>query len=263
VETTTVQALPAAPPPAEKPIPMLDERTAFLVGKGKLKLGILAFEYGILQRLSIGSDPPAWALRAFVKVWIPNLHLKVQILDRDPVWITAMAAGYYAVLDSTSGASGSLIDVPLSLFASVRVHPRVYLHGEGAYVYARVFGTGDLTKSELNGAGTARAAQTGHMLQVRLTRIVSVLGYGRYQAYTADVPFSGSGSIDPFTTASVSGQLTPGVQHPWEALGGVAVLWKHFHMIVGAGYGHYFVPGLDIPNPKKTFVPDVSLSVVL
>ena len=40
------------------------------------------------------------------------------------------------------------------------------------------------------------------------------------------------------------------------------MLWKHFHLIVGAGYGNYFFPGLNIASPKKTFFPDVSLSVV-
>src|SRR5262245_35796231 len=76
VPSTTVEALPAAPPPAEKPIPRLDERTAYMVGRNTLKLGILAFEYGILDKLSIGSDPPAWAARAFMKVLVPNVHLK-------------------------------------------------------------------------------------------------------------------------------------------------------------------------------------------
>ena len=68
---------------------------------------------------------------------------------------------------------------------------------------------------------------------------------------------------DPYTTGSLNGQFVPAVQHPWEAIGGVALLWRHFHLIVGAGYGYYFVPGLDIANTKKTFVPDLSVAVVL
>ena len=84
VETTTAQALPPAPKPEEQ-IPRLDERTAFMVGRNTLKLGILAFEYGILRQLSIGSDPPAWAARAVMKILIPNLHIKYQFLDHDPI----------------------------------------------------------------------------------------------------------------------------------------------------------------------------------
>jgi hypothetical protein len=262
VETTTAQApapVEAAPP---KPIPEIDERTAYMVGEHTLKLGILAFEYGILQQLSIGTDPPSWALRALTSVLIPNLHLKFQILDHDPVAVAVLAAGYYGTI-SKSNFSGNLINIPLSVFVSVKVHPRITLHAEGAYVYARVFGTGDITQASLNGAGAVRAGQLGLMVQYRLTRIFSLTATGRYQFYVSDVPLSGSTTVDPYTTGTLSGQYVPAVQHPWEAIGGVAFLWHYFHLIVGAGYGYYFVPGLDIANTKKTFVPDASLAVVL
>ena len=101
------------------------------------------------------------------------------------------------------------------------------------------------------------------MAQFRITRIFSLTATGRYQVYVADIPFDGTSTTDPYTTATLRGQLTPGVKHPWEAIGGVAVLWKHFHLIAGGGYGYYFLPGLDIPNTSRTFVPDLSLSVVL
>jgi hypothetical protein len=262
VETTTAQALPPAPKPQEEQVPRLDERTAFLVGRNTLKLGILAFEYGILRQLSIGSDPPAWAARAVMDVLIPNVHLKFQFLDRDPIWLSLLVAAYYARLDK-NGVDGHLIDVPISLFATAKAHSRFYLHGEATYIFARVQGTGDLSKAQFNGGAPIRAGQLGLMLQYRVTRIFSLTATGRYQAYVADIPFEGSSSVDPYTTATMTGQLTPGVKHPWEVIGGVAVLWKHFHMILGAGYGYYFIPGMNIANTSKTFVPDVSLAVVL
>jgi hypothetical protein len=265
--TTTVETTTHGPPTAVAPgaeeIPKLDERTAFMVGKGTLKLGILAFEYGILKQISVGTDPPAWAARAVMKVWVPNAHLKYQILDRDPVWLALMGAFYYARLDSQQNVDGQLIDVPLSLFATVKVHPRVHLHGEAAYIFARLAGTGDLSKAQFNGGAPLRAGQLGLMAQFRISRIVSLTATGRYQAYVADIPFEGTSTSDPYTTATVRGQLSPGVRHPWEVIGGVAVLWKHFHLIAGGGYGYYFIPGLDIPNTSRTFVPDLSLSVVL
>jgi hypothetical protein len=263
VETTTVQGAPAAVEAAPpKPIPQLDERTAYMVGRHRLKLGILAFEYGILQQLSIGTEPPAWLLRAFINILVPNLHLKYQLLERDPVAVAVMAAGYYATLDR-SNVSGNLIDVPLSLFVSVKVHPRITLHAQGAYVYARVVGTGDVTQASLNGATASRTGQVGLMVQYRLTRIFSLLASGRYQFYTADLPLSGNTTIDPFTTGTLSGQYVPAVQHPWQVVGGFAVLWRYVHLILGAGYGNYFVPGLLIADPKRTIVPDASIAVVL
>jgi hypothetical protein len=261
-ETTTVQAPPpveAAPP---KRIVELEERTAYMVGEHRLKLGVLAFEYGILPQLSVGTDPPSWALRAFTSVLVPNLHLKLQIFNRGPVAVAVQAAGYYGDI-SRSSFNGNVLDVPLTAFVSVKVHPRITLHAEGAYVYARVFGTGDLTQATLSGATAVRAGQVGLVAQYRVTRIFSLIATGRYQFYTADLPLSGSSTIDPYTTASLRGQYVPPVQHPWEAIGGVAFLWEHFRLTLGAGYGYYFLPGIDIANTKKTIVPDASIAVVL
>jgi hypothetical protein len=198
-----------------------------------------------------------------MKVWVPNVHLKFQFLERDPIWASLLVAGYYARLDARNNIDGHLLDLPISVFVTGRVHPRVHLHGEAAYVFARVWGTGDLSKAQFNGAAPIRAGQLGLMLQVRLTRIFSLTATGRYQVYVRDIPFQGTSQADPYTTITVSGQLEPGVRHPWEVIGGVAVLWKHFHLIAGAGYGYYFLPGLNVANTSKTFVPDLSLSVWL
>ena len=262
IETTTVQAPPPAEAPPPKPIPELDERTAYMVGKHTLKLGILAFEFGILQQLSIGTEPPAWLLRTVIDILVPNLHLKYQILDRDPVAVAVLVAGYYASLNRDN-INGNLIDIPISAFVSVKLTPRITLHAEGAYVYARVIGTGDVTQASLHGATAANAGQVGLMLQYRLTRIFSLTATGRYQFWVSDLPLSGTTTIDPYTTGTVSGQFVPGVQHPWEAIGGVAILWRYVHVVLGAGYGYYFVPGFNIANPTKTVVPDANIAVVL
>ena len=35
------------------------------------------------------------------------------------------------------------------------------------------------------------------------------------------------------------------------------------HLILGVGYGYYFIPGIDLAYPSRTIVPDASLSVIL
>ena len=72
----------------------------------------------------------------------------------------------------------------------------------------------------------------------------------------ADIPFEAAVDDDPYTTATMTGQLGRAVKHPWEVIGGVAVLWKHFHMIVGGGYGYYFLPGPQTsPTPARRSCP--------
>jgi hypothetical protein len=251
------------PAAAADDLPRLDERTALMLGAKRLRIGLLSFDYGLTEQISIGTDPPAWAARAFLPVFIPNLHLKVSVLQRGPVSLAVQGAIYYVALKQEGSASGSMFVVPASLFGSFRMHPRVWLHAEGTYVFANANGTGDINEAGLNGQAATRAGQAATILEVRLTRIFSITGMGRYQFYSGPLAFDGGSTLDPYTNVTFNGQALQRVEHPWEAVAGVAFLWRHVHLIVGVGYGYYFVPGIDLPYPTKGFVPDGSLSVVL
>lgn len=242
----------------------LDERTAHTVEGQHLKLGILAVEYGITDRLAVGIDPPAWAARTLLPVWVPNLHAEFVLVDREPFALSFKAAGYYADLQRDDSASGSLVAVPLSVFASGRLAPRWWLHGEATYLYADAFGSGgDLDSADLNGAVTTRAGQLGAMLEYRLTPIVSLTAVGRAQVFSGPLVFSGTSTLDPYTSVRVEGEMSPRVVHPWQVVGGLALLWPGVRVVLGAGYGNYFIPGIGIAFPDRTIVPDLSLWVVL
>jgi hypothetical protein len=247
----------------EPPPQQLLERTANMIGKDRLKIGILSFDYGIVDRLSIGTDPPAWAARAVVSLLIPNLHLKFSVYQRGPISVAVQGAGYLAALKDQGSASGTLTAFPLSLFGSFRVHQRLSLHGEATFVWVRAFGAGNLNESDIDGQVASQTGQLGLVAQVRLTRVVSLTALGRYQVYAGKLAFQGSGMLDPYTTVSVDGTAEPRVTHPWQAVAGVALLWKHFHLTAGVGYGYYFIPGMDIAYPKQTVVPDLSAAVLL
>jgi hypothetical protein len=234
-------------------LPRLDERTAVMLGAKRLKIGVPSLDYGIIEQLSVGSDPPVWAARAFLPVFIPNLHLKVSVFQHPPVLLAVQGALYYVALQEEGSASGSMFVVPASLFASFRLHQRVWLHSELTYIWVTASGAGDINEAGLNGQAATRAGQAGSILELRLTRIFSVTALGRYQFYSGPLAFQGT----------INGQAAQRVDHPWEAIAGVAFLWQNFHLIVGVGYGYYFVPGIDLPYPSRGFVPDGSLSFVL
>ena len=247
----------------EAPPQQLLERTANMIGKDRLKIGILSFDYGIVDRLSIGTDPPAWAARAVVSLLIPNLHLKFSVYQRGPISVAVQGAGYLAALKDQGSASGTLMAFPLSLFGSFRVHQRLSLHGEATFVWVRANGAGNLNESDIDGQVASQTGQLGLVAQVQLTRVVSLTALGRYQVYAGQLAFQGSGMLDPYTTVNVDGTAEPRVSHPWQAVAGVALLWKHFHLTAGVGYGYYFIPGMDIAYPKQTVVPDLSAAVLL
>jgi len=129
--------------------------------------------------------------------------------------------------------------------------------------YVRAFGAGDLDRVNVGGAIASQTVQLAGMLQLRLTRVFSLTASGRYQVYTGNLAFNGTSNLDPYTTVTVDGRAMPAVAHPWQAIGGIALLWTHVHLIVGAGYGYYFIPGVQLAYPKQTFVPDASFSVLL
>jgi hypothetical protein len=229
-----------------------------MIGGGRLKLGILAFEYGITDFLSFGTDPPAWALGAIASVLVPNLHVKANFLNTPGLIVSGMGAGYYANI-GTDAAEGHLLVVPATLLVSVKVAPPLWLHAEGAYNWARGFGSGNVAKHDVDGAVIMRTAQVGALLEYRLTRVVALIARGRYQPYASPIVLEGDDMLDPYTRAQGALEIRTPTPHPWMAIGGVALTWKYVGVVAGAGYGNYFVPGMNVSNPHTTIVPEGSL----
>jgi hypothetical protein len=242
--------------------PRLDERTAYAVAEGQLKLGLLSADYGVLDRLAVGIDPPAWAARAVLPIWVPNLHAKVGVIHSPAFALSLRVAGYFADVGSDA-APGTLVAVPVSVFASGELAPHWWLHGEATYLFADGTGAGDIDDAEVNGAVTARSAQLAAMLELQLTRVVSLTALGRYQFYAGPLVFEGSTQPDAHTSVHVEGELSPRVEHPWQVIPGVAFLWTNVRLVIGVGYGNYFIPGIGMAMPDRSIVPDFSLSVVL
>lgn len=256
-----------APPPAPVPrwdpdrVNQVDANTARLIGARRIKLGVLSFDLGLTKWLSIGTDPPAWAVRAVRSPIVPNLHVKLAFLRTDFLAVSGQVAGYYADI-STDNASGQLVSVPLTLYATIPMGTRTWLHLEGAYNWLRAIGAGDQTQAEIRGSVVARTAQVGAMFEVRVSRVVSLLARGRYQVAMSPIVFSGGGAVDAYTTVQLDAQVRPSVEHPAMGIAAIACTWSHVGFIAGGGYGHYFVPGANIALAYQGFVPEASLWAV-
>jgi len=253
-----VEAPPLVPDEALR----LNEGTAYMVGRHRLKLGILAFEFGLLDKLSFGTDPPAWAVRAVARVWVPNLHVKYQFWNRGRLAVAGLIAGYVADV-SKENASGVVFEVPISALVSVICTRHLILHPSATYLFARALGSGDISSVTVHGAAPVRAVQTALLAQIPITHIISLLALGQVQLYTGEVGFSADKQVDPYTNVTVNATVVPAHQHPWQAVAGAAFLWKYFRLTAGAGYGYYFVPCMQIAVPKQTVVPYLSAEVVL
>jgi hypothetical protein len=245
------------PPPKPNAVP-IDEHTARMIGARRFKLGILAFDYGITDWLSVGTDPPAWAIRSVASVLVPNLHVKGRFLKTSVVEISGQVGAYYTNV-SRDTASGHVAIVPLTLFVSTQILPRLALHLEGSYNWSRAWGSGDVASTDVYGTAIMRTAQVAAMLELRLTRVIHLIARGQYQYYSTPIVFEGDGMLDPYTQATASLEVQQLANNPAMAIGGVALTWKHVGVIAGAGYGHYFVPGSNLALPYEGIVPEGSI----
>jgi hypothetical protein len=239
----------------------LEDYTAFSLEGGQLKLGVLAFEYGITDWLSIGTDPPAWAARLVGPILVPNAHAELALVRQERGRLSAMAAGYYLRLSRVSGADGGVVAVPLSLFASAGVTPRNWVHLEGVFNFVRGFGTGDTDRADVEGAITTRSWQLGVMFEHRLLRQLALTLRGRLQVATSPLVLRGDADPDPFTHAEVQVELRPAREHPWAVVAAGTYQWKHAHLRLGVGYGSYFVPGANVVPPYFGIIPDGSFAL--
>jgi hypothetical protein len=240
--------------------PRMDEYTAFTVGRHRLKLGVLAFDFGITERLSVGTDPPAWAARSVVDVVIPNLHVKYTLIDDERFRLSAQAAFYYYDLTSADVASGSLVAVPLTLWGSLPLLDKLSLHLEGAWNIIRASGTGNADEADIKGAVATEALQTGAMLSYRVRPRLALNLRGRWQAWMRPLEIDGEKQFDPYTRADLHATVEPRRQHPLAMVVSGAYFWDHVHLSLGVGYGSYFIPGPNVYLDYQGIIPEASLS---
>ena len=114
-------------------------------------------------------------------------------------------------------------------------------------------------RQQFEGSVATRNWQGGAMLEYRLSPVVGLLARGRVQAFSSPLVVRGEGQLDPYTTADFAAEYTPIHEHPWVAVGAVAMTWKHVGLIVGGGYGQFFIPGGNVPVAYRGFAPEASL----
>jgi hypothetical protein len=261
VLSTGLAARAEARLPTPEEAQRLDEGTALTLGGQIFKLGILAFDYGITDRVNVGTDPPMYLIRTAEPVLVPNLHVKVIAYRWNQLWLTGEAAVYYAHL-SKGDAAGSLWTIPLTAFASYQIDAKWWVHGDVNYNIIWGTGTGDLSETTLGGAAATRSVQLGATGEYRIRPTIAITLRGRLQVYTARLALSGSSNPDDFTAINVDARIDPRNSHPWEVVPGVAFLWERIRLSAGVGYGNYFVPGMNIPLTERSVVPEGSFSVV-
>jgi hypothetical protein len=239
-----------------------DEYTAFTVPGGDLKLGLLSFEYGITDRFSIGTDPPAWAAGAYVQTWAPNLHVKYSLVAQERWRLSGQVGAYFADISTANSGAGNLVVVPLTALGSVALADRWWLHLEGNYNFLEVSGTGNVQNLDIEGALSTESFHVGAMLEFRPIPRLALTVRGRSQVWMQPVVVSGSDQVDPYTRVDLAAEVEPPNENPYTAVASVSYFWRHVQARLGVGYGFYFVTAANVYLPYQGVVPDASLAVV-
>jgi len=92
-------------------LPRLDERTALMIAAKRLRVGILTFDYAVIEQVSVGTDSPASLARAVRPVFVPDLRLEAPILQRAPM--------VPALQDAISKQAGTILELRLPQTFSV------------------------------------------------------------------------------------------------------------------------------------------------
>jgi hypothetical protein len=246
-----------------------DERivdaTAHTLRAGEVRIGIWELELGPVAFATIGTDTAPWAASFLLGSVVENGHAKVRLLRTTPLTISVSAAVYHAELQSSGpvlAGSGSLLLVPLSMFASSDLSHAVSMHLGVTYAYADS-GQLDLAIGSSRARTTiaASAVQLHAMGEFRVSRVVALMLQVHAQ------PYATSATVRMSTTDALGqkidfvGTAAPVDRTAFAAVASIAFSGRHLNARIGGGYGSIFLPSMGVVIPITTVLPEIDAYV--
>jgi hypothetical protein len=233
------------------------DQTAYTLPGGRFQIGVLRQEVGLFDRLTVGTYGLPWIWRIY------NGHAKFAFARGDPISL-AVSAGIFNVTPDalvTESGNASVTALPFELTASLRISDAFTLSPAGAYTFVTLKGAYDPAKIE--GVAALSNLQVMGTLEWRLTKVVALVVHGRYLVFqNAGGRVSATLSPDRFTRVDVRAIVsTNSLDYPNAYTIVPSAVLSHgvFNVRLGAGYGNYFIPGINLVLPNRGIVPDFDL----
>ncbi|MDB4938479.1 MAG: hypothetical protein JWP87_5451 [Labilithrix sp.] len=246
-----------------------DERlvdgTAHTLRAGEARVGLWELELAPVAFATVGTDTAPWAASLVVQSLVVNGHAKVRVVHSPLLTLSLGAAVYHADVPSSGSlvsGKGSVLLVPLSLFASSDVSHSTSLHL--GVTYARASGDDldlQVGSYRARGAMAASALQLHAMGEYRVSRVVALTLQLHAQ------PYSSPASVQTTTTDSYgdqidfSGTAGPVDRTAFAAVASVVVSGKYLTARFGGGYGAIFLPSMGVAIPYTTVLPELDIYV--
>ena len=238
--------------------------TAYTRPKGRMAVGPIKVEHGIIDEVMVGTYVPTWFLFPVLKVPVPTLYAKLRTptwekltlsIRADFAYIDGKAVAELADDDASASAVSTAGDIGISYFINEQFTASLGLD------YARLRAVGEAADdaTTVEGASAAHTYSVRAFGEWRLNRIFAVTLLFRYLLYQSPISADTSSDSD---SASVDGDLTAEstLQKHFSITPGVSFVWKRWELSAGVGYGVFYLPILGLASGKNLPLVDFGLA---
>jgi len=238
--------------------------TAYTRPKGRLAVGPLKLEHGIIDEIEVGTYPLPWFAFPILKTPIPNGYLKLKSFWGGP--FTLALGGGASYIDGRAvakladdNASASAVSTVAELDASYRFDERFSL--SLGFDYAHVSAVGNTTEeaTSLEGASTAHTYSTRLLGEWRLSRVFALTLLLRYLIYQSPVS-ADSTTEDSSITVTTDLSAQSAQQRHFTIVPGVSFVFNRWELSTGVGYGVFYLPVLGLATTKAWPVVDFAFA---
>ena len=241
--------------------PITDD-TAFTLPAGSVRLGLWKFQWSPHDRVTLGSYTLPWVLL------MGNLHAKWRFFDNGD-WAVATQVGVFrfntdrlTALEE-SGTTATLTVLPADLFVTKRFGEDWSSSLAMTYTVVRVDGEVDQESFEGAGGAALNNLQFSSTTLHRFTRVTAVSLHARLLA-AQHLTGTAKIRLEPDEFTEVTGETDAesdilDFSGAFSLMASAVFSWSRFQLRVGAGYGNYNVPALNLTLPRKTPIGELDV----
>jgi len=238
--------------------------TAYTRPQGRMAVGPLKLEHGIIDEIMIGTYPAPWFAFPWLEVPVPNGYLKLRTSWFDPVTIALRGSLMYIdakaiaeLADDSSDASALSTTADVTGSYLVNAQFSVSLGLDWAYIAS--VGSGNNETTSIEGASTAHTTSGRALGEWRLTRVFALTFLFRYLIYQSPLDSSGTAESENITVEEDL-TATSTEQRHISLVPGVSFVWRRWELAGGVGYGVFYLPILGLATTKSWPILDLSFA---
>ncbi len=229
--------------------------TAYTRPQGRMALGPLKLEHGIIDEIMVGTYVPPWFAFPFLKVPIPSGYLKLRTSWFDP--LTFSARGGIAYIDGKAvaeladdTASASAFSTTIDFAASYQINDQFTVSLGLDYAHLGAVGENNAEASSIEGASTAHTYSVRAFGEWRLTRVFALTLLFRYLIYQSPIDTDSTVESDGVTIEEDLTAESTSQKH-FSIVPGVSFVWNKWELSGGVGYGVFYLPMLGLASMKN------------